>query len=168
MGTIDTNGLENFISKIKDKRVKLKNIQEKIKTIGIEEFEKAYSSDSEFSGLVISGEIHSDGSVEIKATDTKDDVDIAFIEFGTGFYSMQYEGELPKQTITFTTESGRTGATAGWIYYYDSPAKRENKSGSGWYLPKVKGGYFDTGMNAHNTFYRACQEIKKRIKKELY
>lgn len=161
--SIDRTGLEKFIEKLKSKTKNLKSIQKQIEKIGVEEFKEAYISDSDFSGIEITSKIEND-DVIIIAHDLKEDVDIAFIEFGTGGYGLDYEGRLPKQTITFTVEgSGRVGSTAGWEYFYDSPAKRRN----GWYLPKIKGGYFDTGIGAHNTFYRACKRIKQRIKEEL-
>ena len=160
---IDRTGLDNILKKVKAKLKNVDNLKEKIKDIGIEEFNNAYKSDSDFSGIEITGEIR-DEEIIITAHDLKGDVDIAFIEFGTGGYGLDYEGRLPKQTITFTVEgSGRVGSTAGWEYFYDSPAKRRN----GWYLPKMKGGYFDTCIGAHNTFYRACKKIKQRIKEEL-
>ena len=168
MNNINTNGINHFIERLTT-LTKLKNVKEKIREIGEEEFVKAYYSDSDFTQLKIYSEV-SDDKVVIYAKDLKLDTDIAFIEFGTGYYGLHYEGKLPTKTITFTTESGRQGSTAGWVYYYDSPAKRDRPSmgGLGWYLPKIKGGYFDKGTyGAHNTFYRACQAIKKRLKKEL-
>ena len=52
MNNINTNGINHFIERLTT-LTKLKNVKEKIREIGEEEFVKAYYSDSDFTQLKI-------------------------------------------------------------------------------------------------------------------
>ena len=171
MSRIDTSGLESFINKINN--LNFDRIAEKMEQIGLEEFNSAYSSDPSFTSLEITANSSKKSGltrIEFIIKDNKDKPTIAFFEFGTGYYSLDYEGKKPTQTIAFES-GGVTRSTAGWEYYYPNDKAKRNIGGVfGWFLPKGSSeGFtgFDIGEGAHNTFYRACQKIKERLKKEL-
>lgn len=169
-GKIDNSGLINFINKV-EKLKKISRIKDKIKEIGIEEFNEAYRSDPSFDSLEVTAEDTKKG-IRFLIKDLKDKPTIAFIEFGTGFYSLDYEGKKPTQTLVFYSPAmKRNMATAGWEYYYDNPRAKKDIGGvKGWFLPKnSREGFsgFDIGEGSHNTFYHACQRIKERIKEEV-
>ena len=167
---IDNSGLIRFIGKV-NKLKNLTNIKEAIKKIGIEELNNAYDSDPSFDSLTITAEDTKEG-IRFLIKDLKDKPTIAFIEFGTGFYSLDYEGKKPTQTLIFYSPALKKNvATAGWDYYYDNPKTKKNIGGvKGWFLPKDSRENFtgfDIGEGSHNTFYHACQRIKERIKEEV-
>lgn len=95
---------------------------------------------------------------------------IAFDEFGTGFYAKgSYKGELPTQTLVFES-AGVTQTTNGWDYYYTwqgdpkKKPKREYDGVKGWFTKKEGSPYFHTGKKASNRFYNAVVEIKGKFK----
>lgn len=99
---------------------------------------------------------------------------IAFDEFGTGIYAKgSYKGNLPTQTITFTTIVGRDESgnairgemsTNGWEYYYPNEYTKVLVGGRlGWMTGKNYVA-FQEGHSASNRFYDACQKIREGIK----
>lgn len=166
--SIDTTGLKNFITKIRNVKSPY-IITMRAKAIAQEEFETAFESDPDMTDIKIQVKVVKGEKVEVFAKDTKSEVDIGYFEFGTGVEGRgTYQGKLPTGAITFNTRLG-SKTTMGWEYYYQpSPAKRTRFGMQGWYLPKSKGGYFVTGQGAHNTFYYACKRIRERLIKEAF
>lgn len=153
-------------SKPNIKNPKLKQII----AIAKEEIEAAYSGK-----IAISVEVkQNESGFTIYAKDKSKRPIIAFDEFGTGYYAKgTYPGELPTQTITFTS-SGKTRTTKGWIHYYGNPYDKSVKNPSpakimhggiyGWMTPN---GIFHTGQVANATMYNACKRIIKRVRNEV-
>lgn len=169
MSKLDLTGLNNFIDKV-NTFSGISKLKEKIKEIGLEEFESAYASDPDFTNLQIEADTSSKKGITFYIKDMNERPTIAFFEFGTGFYSLDYEGKKPTQTIIFHSNHAMR-STAGWQYYYENPKSKRTVAGlKGWFLPRnanEKFTGFDIGEGAHNTFYRACQKIKQRLKEEL-
>lgn len=106
--------------------------------------------------------------------------DIAFDEFGTGFYADgTYKGKTPQIPLIFES-AGYIQSVPKWTYYYDwigpenKNPKRTLKDGTkGWFTTnpntphwKDGGKTFITGEPASNRFYDAVVEIKEKIKEE--
>ena len=165
---IDISGLANFKNTLFNVKRKLgdentvTSMREKINKIALEEIEDAYS-DTQFKV------VRKDNKYETRIIAKGDE--IAFDEFGTGFYAKgTYEGELPKQKLTFKS-AGQYQTTQGWEHYYFNEKTKTTLNGrKGWFIrprPGFPRGSFHTGKVASNRFYRRCKIIRERIRKEL-
>ena len=166
---INLNGLNRFKSTLND-----------LMTNNLAEMKKAKLE--EFSNLAYSILNRNYGGTEFeveppKIEDNKSTIyakgdEIAFDEFGTGFYAEgSYKGQVPKMPLSFES-AGYPQFTPKWIYYYDwkGPAnknpKRTTKDGRvGWFTSKETP-KFQTGQMASNRFYDSVVEIKKKVKGE--
>lgn len=163
MNNIDTTGLNNFYSKLKDYNNKTKKMQKQTVDSIVDGAEKIIKSAYAGTNVSVFTERNDNGAI-IYAKDEG----IAFDEFGTGFYAKgTYEGELPKETLTFSSAK-KQHSTNGWEYYYpNADTKKERYGRKGWFIPPRTGfpkGSFHIGKAASNRFYRSCKKIKERYK----
>lgn len=160
--SVDLSGLEHFKSVLDKNRafINKKNKNPKINAIlnmALEVIKVAYSGKK----VIVKKEITKTGFT-IYVIDTKKQPTIAFEEFGTGFYAKgSYLGDLPTQTITFTS-GGKKHSTRGWEYYYPNDKTKVTHGGiKGWMTPN---GVFHVGQNANSTMYKACKKIIENVR----
>lgn len=169
---IDLSGIKRFKKTLKkmqqNVQAKKKNeISLKFGSLAHDILTKMYSG----TNFKVSEPQYYDGGLNIYATGRY----ISFDEFGTGIYAKgSYKGDLPTQTITFTTAIGVDGSgktirgqksTKGWEYYYPNDYTKDLVDGRlGWWTGGNLG--FQEGKVASNRFYDACQIIKAKIKED--
>lgn len=163
MNNIDKTGLNNFCNKLKNYNNKTKNLQKQTIDSIVDTAESIIKSAYAGTNVSVITE-RNDNTAIIYAKDKA----IAFDEFGTGFYAKgTYEGELPKETLTFSS-ARKQHSTSGWEYYYPNfDTKRIRDGKIGWFIPprpNFPHGTFHTGKIASNRFYRSCKKIKERYK----
>lgn len=164
---IDLSGIKRFKKTLKkmqqNAQTKKKNeMSLKFGSLAHDILTKMYSG----TNFKVSEPQYYDGGLNIYATGRY----ISFDEFGTGIYARgSYKGDLPTQTITFTS-AGYSQTTKGWEYYYDwkGPEGKNPKDlvdgRLGWWTGGNLG--FQEGKGASNRFYDACQIIKDKIKED--
>ncbi len=163
MNNIDKTGLNNFYNKLKNYNTRTKKLQKQTIDSIVDTAESIIKRAYAGTNVSVITE-RNDNTVTIYAKEKG----IAFDEFGTGFYAKgTYEGELPKETLTFSSAK-KQHSTHGWEYYYpNSDTKRTMYGKKGWFIPPnpyFPNGSFHTGKIASNRFYRSCKKIKERYK----
>ena len=124
MAFIVKNDLSKFSEKLKNYRKQgdlAQKVADKVAEKGAEIAQKNWES-----GVIIS--IKGDKTQKsIVATDVNiEKPTLAYREFGTGIQGEgKYEGELPKQNITFTDSKGEVWTTQGWQYAYRNKQQPE-------------------------------------------
>lgn len=155
MAIVKKNNLVRFMNRLNKSKNKLNEdrIFESAESIAIktmtEEYEKS-SVDPDAITSDINGNV-----LEITAVGEK----LPFSEFGTGMTGYgTYDGDLPKQTLTFESPEGEQQSTQGWKYFYDNEKTKDYARG-GWYLGKR----FTTGQVAEAQVFKTARRLETEL-----
>lgn len=171
MANIDLSGLKRFQKRLEALK-NINSIAEKLvqraATRGAEILENKYD-------LINTGNEMPDVTTEITGKSAKiiaSGKDVMFEEFGTGTVGRDsvYPGNLPTETIRFTS-GGIQKSTNGWEYYYlPSSAKHTSLSGRKvWKVPKGVTGDeinewgYTSGQKSQHQIFDTARELEKEI-----
>ena len=168
MAFVVKNGLQNFADRLKNYKAQgdlADKVLDKVLKKGEEIARKQY--DISDKGTVINKKGHEvQSSITISSSKsgntgkiTSNGTQVAYLEFGTGVNGKKngYEGELPTQPITFTTNYNgeETSVTVpGWTYNY-------RKEFLGWTEQDWQ------GMVAQMQMFNTAKELREYIKTDL-
>lgn len=152
---MEIKGLERFAKKV-NKYSKTKNIGDTVaQKIAQRGKEIATNNYNESKRVIVRVE---DGDAPNKKRIIAQGKGIAFDEFGTGLVGKgTYEGNLPKETISFESPKGSPQTTQGWEYYYPNAKTKVN---GGWYAGKV----FHRGQRAKAQMFNTSKQLRLELK----
>lgn len=174
--SVDISGLLNFKKSLNKRKDVLKQGLEDIvgdivatKGLGIA-YDNYFGFSNHFhhNNIIVDKESLGDGKFKVFAQDLRDKPQIAYHEFGTGYYAKgMYQGNLPTQTLTFIS-GGIPQSTNGWVYYYPNENTKTIHNGVyGWWYRVLGQSHFSSGNQPQQQMWNTSKLLRENLLKTI-